>query len=38
MQAIIRTKAGKEFSTMKIQNIESSKTQAGELKIKMVSR
>ena len=37
MQAIIRTKAGKEFSTMKIQEIESPKTQAGELKIKMVS-
>lgn len=37
MQAIIRTKAGKEFSTMKIQNIESPKTKAGELKIKMVS-
>lgn len=37
MQAIIRTKAGKEFSTMKIQNIESPKTQSGELKVKMVS-
>lgn len=37
MQAIIRTKAGKEFSTMKIQNIDSPKAQSGELKIKMVS-
>lgn len=37
MKAIIRSKAGKEFSTMKIQNIESPKTQSGELKVKMVS-
>ncbi len=37
MQAIIRTKAGKEFSTMKVQNIENPKTQSGELKVKMVS-
>ena len=37
MQAIIRTKAGKEFSTMKVQNIESPKTHSGELKVKMVS-
>lgn len=37
MQAIIRTKAGKEFSTMKVQNIESPKTQSSELKVKMVS-
>lgn len=37
MKAIIRTKAGKEFSTMKVQNIENSKTQAGELKVKMIS-
>ncbi|MBK6331224.1 MAG: hypothetical protein IPF62_12190 [Bacteroidetes bacterium] len=37
MQPIIRTKAGKEFSTMKVQNIESPKTQSGELKVKMVS-
>ncbi|MBJ7429324.1 MAG: hypothetical protein JHD28_10275, partial [Bacteroidia bacterium] len=37
MQAIIRTKAGKEFSTMKVQKIESPKTQSGELKVKMVS-
>lgn len=37
MQAIVRTKAGKEFSTMKVQNLESPKTQSGELKIKMVS-
>ncbi len=36
MQAIIRTKAGKEFSTMKVQNIENSKTQSGELKVKMI--
>ena len=37
MKAIIRTKEGKEFSTMKVQNIENSKTQSGELKVKMVS-
>ncbi len=37
MRAIIRTKAGKEFSTMKIQNIESPQTQSGELKVKMIS-
>ena len=37
MKAIIRQKAGKQFSTMKIQNIESPKAQSGELKIKMVS-
>lgn len=37
MKAIIRQKAGKEFSTMKVQNIESPKTQSGELKVKMVS-
>ena len=37
MKAIIRTKKGKEFSTMKVQNIENSKTQSGELKVKMVS-
>ena len=37
MQAIIRTNAGKEFSTMKVQNIENSMTQSGELKVKMVS-
>jgi NADPH:quinone reductase-like Zn-dependent oxidoreductase len=37
MQAIIRTKAGKEFSTMKVQNIESPKAQSGELKVKMLS-
>ncbi len=37
MQAIIRTKAGKEFSTMKIQNIESPKVQSEELKVKMIS-
>lgn len=37
MQAIVRTKAGKEFSTMKIQNIENSQPQSGELKVKMIS-
>ena len=37
MKAIIRTKEGKEFSTMNVQNIENSKTQSGELKVKMVS-
>jgi NADPH:quinone reductase-like Zn-dependent oxidoreductase len=37
MQAIIRTKAGKEFSTMKVQNIENLKVQSGDLKVKMVS-
>jgi NADPH:quinone reductase-like Zn-dependent oxidoreductase len=37
MKAIIRTKAGKEFSTMKVQNIENSTTQSGELKVKMIS-
>jgi NADPH:quinone reductase-like Zn-dependent oxidoreductase len=37
MQAIIRTKAGKEFSTMKVQNIESPKVQSEELKVKMIS-
>lgn len=37
MQAIIRTKAGKNFSTMKVQNIESPVTKSGELKVKMVS-
>lgn len=37
MKAIIRTKAGKEFSTMKVQNMEIPKSQAGELKIKMIS-
>lgn len=37
MQAIIRTKAGKEFSTMKVQTIESPKILSGELKVKMAS-
>jgi alcohol dehydrogenase len=37
MRAIIRTKAGKEFSTMKIQNIASASIQANEVKIKMSS-
>jgi len=37
MKAIIRLKAGKEFSTMKIQNIENPRTQSGELKVKMIS-
>lgn len=37
MKAITRSKAGKEFSTMKVQNIESPITQSDELKVKMVS-
>jgi NADPH:quinone reductase-like Zn-dependent oxidoreductase len=37
MKAIVRSKAGKEFSTMEIQRLESPQTQAGELKVKMVS-
>lgn len=37
MKAIIRTKAGKDFSTMQIQNMENPKTHAGELKVKMIS-
>ena len=37
MKAIVRQKAGKEFSTMKVQKIESPITQSGELKVKMVS-
>lgn len=37
MRAIIRTKAGKEFSTMKVQNIASATIQANEVKIKMSS-
>jgi NADPH:quinone reductase-like Zn-dependent oxidoreductase len=37
MKAIIRLKAGKEFSTMEIQNIESPKVQSEELKVKMIS-
>ncbi len=37
MRAIIRTKAGKEFSTMKVQNIASASIQANEVKIKMTS-
>ena len=37
VKGIVRTKGGKEFSTMKIQDIESQKTQSGELKLKMVS-
>ncbi len=37
MKALIRTKPGKEFSTMKIQHIESPKVQSGELKVKMIS-
>lgn len=37
MKAIIRLKAGKEFSTMKVQNIESPKVQSEELKVKMIS-
>lgn len=37
IHAINRLKAGKEFSTMKIEKIESPTTQPGELKVKMVS-
>lgn len=37
MKAIIRQKAGKEFSTMKVQNIENLSVQSGELKVKMES-
>ncbi len=37
MKAIIRIKAGKEFSTMKIQNIKSPTIQPNELKVKMIS-
>lgn len=37
MQAIIRTKAGKDFSTMKVENIAAAQPQAHELKVKMVS-
>lgn len=37
MKAIIRLKAGKEFSTMKIHDIENPQTQSGELKVKMIS-
>ena len=37
MKAIVRQKAGKEFSTMKVQNTESPKIQSGELKVRMVS-
>lgn len=37
MNAIVRQKAGKEFSTMKVQIIQSPTTQTGELKVKMVS-
>jgi len=37
MKAIIRTKAGKEFSTMKVLNINSPVIQPGELKVKMIS-
>ena len=37
MQAIIRTKAGKEFSTMKVENMTSPALQPDELKVKMAS-
>lgn len=37
MKAIIRTKAGKEFSTMKVESISRPIVQPGELKIKMKS-
>lgn len=37
MKAILRTKAGKNFSTMKVETIESPEVKPGELKISMVS-
>jgi NADPH:quinone reductase-like Zn-dependent oxidoreductase len=37
MKAVIRTKAGKNFSTMRVETINSPKTKEGELKIKMAS-
>ncbi len=37
MKAIIRTQAGKEFSTMQIQNISSPNVLAGEVKVRMAS-
>jgi alcohol dehydrogenase len=37
MKAIIRTKAGKEFSTMKVQDISSVKPTENEVKVKMSS-
>lgn len=37
MKAIIRKKAGKDFSTMKVENIPAPIVRAGELKVKMVS-
>ena len=37
MKAIIRTKAGKDLSTMKVENITSPTPKSGEVKIKMAS-
>jgi len=37
MQAIIRTKAGKEFSTMQVQQLASPRVQADEVKVRMKS-
>lgn len=37
MNAIVRTKAGDEFSTMKVQSLERPITKSDELKVKMVS-
>ena len=37
MKAIIRSKAGKEFSTMKVQEISAPKISENEVKIKMIS-
>lgn len=37
MKAIIRSKGGKDFSTMKVENISSSILNSGELRVKMVS-
>ena len=37
MKAIVRTKAGKEFATMQVQDIEPPTLKADEVKIKMVS-
>lgn len=37
MKALIRKKAGKEFSTLEVQQINRPVTQSGELKVKMVS-
>ncbi len=37
MKAIIRTKAGKNFSTMKVENIPTPVIQSDEIKVKMIS-